>query len=125
MLKTIRSRKQFQLLPFLALFYFVIGAYALHPHFHNHNGIRPDNSHLHLASIDHHHPSINGLDDSDHRSCPICNFLVVNSAVEINTACLFIPSFLDQHVVSDCRMAVMLAHQTGFQIRGPPTIVLA
>ncbi len=125
MLKTICSRKKFQLLPLLALFYFVIGAYALHPHFHNHNNSGPDDSHQHLVSNVHHHPSINGLDDSDHHSCPICNYFAVNTAVEINTVGFYLPSFPYQQEVSDCRMAVMLAHQAGFQIRGSPAITPA
>ena len=125
MLKTIRSRKHFQLLPFLALFYFVIGAHALHPHFHNHNDSGPEHSHQHLVSKVQDYPSINGLDDSDHLSCPICVFFAANTAVEINAVCFFIPSFPDRQAISDCPLVVMLAHQTHFQIRGPPAVTPA
>jgi hypothetical protein len=125
MLKTISSRKRYHLLPCLALFYFVIGAHALHPHFHIHNSSEPDNSHRHSVSEVHHHPSIKGLVGSDHHSCLICDFFALNSAIEINISCFFIPSLPDQHEDNDCRMAVKLTHQTGFQIRGPPTIIPA
>lgn len=125
MLKTNSSRKRSLFVPFLALFYFVIGAYALHPQFHTHNDTEPDNSHKYLVSGVDHHPSIKGLVSSDHHSCPICNFFAVNSAIEINTVRFFIPSFPDQHGDNDCRLAVILAHQTGFLIRGPPTIILS
>ena len=121
MLKTIRSRTKYHFLTFLALFYFVIGAHALHPHFHEHKDLEPDNSHQHFVSDNHHHFSIYGLIDSDHHSCPICNYLAVNSANEVNTVSFKIPSFPDRNENNDRRMAVMLAHQVGFQIRGPPT----
>jgi len=124
MLKAISSRKRYLFLSFLALFYFVLGAHALHPRYHILDGTKPDDSHHHQTSEIHHHPSIKGLVDSDDSPCPICSFFAVNSAIEINIVRFFIPSFPDQHNDNDCRPAVLLALRTGDEIRGPPATVL-
>jgi hypothetical protein len=125
MLKTIRAGKQFHILAFLALFYFVIGAHALHPHFHKHNSTVPINLSQHIVPGVHTHSIISGLVLSDHQPCPICNFFALNTAVKTNTVCFFIPSIPDLQQSNDYPIAVIFTHQTSFQIRGPPITIPA
>lgn len=123
MLKRIRSRKKYYLLPFLALFYLVLGAHALHPYFHDHSKIELDqHSHHQTLCIAHPHLSINGQDNNEDSSCPICTYFVLNSVIKSNSPCFHISPLVEQCLYSDYQIAVTLAHQTGFLIRGPPSI---
>lgn len=100
----------------------MLGAHALHPHFHNHNGIHPGYESEHLVSESHHHPagSISVLAGSDYHTCPICDFLAVCSVLKTGGALWLFPSHPDQRADSNYQLAVIPVRQTGFYIRGPP-----
>ena len=124
MLITIKTNNKYFLLTVLALFNFVIGAQALHPHFHKHEGITHDCDHDHAKSEAGHLGSASlELVVTEHDSCPICLYLTGNSAVEIDPARFFNNSDFVQTSDTGYRQFLISTFHASFHTRGPPSLL--
>lgn len=122
MLQRINSNKRNFLLPFLALFYFVIVANALHPYFHTHSDTYCGNGNKKLISqlFTSHVDSFSVSPNRAHHSCPICNFFAVCSVLKTTVIQWDTITHLNQHVDAYYQLTLLPVLQTGFYIRGPP-----
>lgn len=123
MLKIIISRKRSFILPFLALFFFVFGANAIHPYFHKNYVIESIIDRVHDASGGHHSgkESISGFASGDkHSSCPICDYLALSSVLKSAVHHFVFKPSPSQQADVIYRQSEHAAHPTALFIRGPP-----
>ncbi len=121
MLQIINSRTGYFLPSFLALLYLTLGAYVLHPHFHNDNNIQHDHqSKLVVTEVHDHDDAVGTSSGDEHYSCPICDFLAVCSALDLGNLLFLIPSYPGQRIDTEYQQSDILSHQLAIQIRGPP-----
>ncbi|PHR27656.1 MAG: hypothetical protein COA36_08250 [Desulfotalea sp.] len=124
MLKVISLRRSFLFLPFLALFFFVLGAHVLHPYFHNRNVIHSGyQSELLASDLYRSGGPIAALSSNDNFSCPICDFFAVCSVLKTGTVEWVVTPYHDQRPDINYHLSVIPVLNTCFYIRGPPTAV--
>lgn len=123
MLKKISSRKRSLILPFLALFYFVFGANAIHPYIHKNHLIDSITAKIHGVLWEHrpNKMSISSPAEGDeHSPCPICDYLALSSVLKSTIQHVCCNSYSHQQAVVMFEMCEQAAHPSILFIRGPP-----
>jgi len=123
MLKKTSSRKRSFILPFLALFYFVFGANAIHPLIHKNHVTETVVHKVHGSCAGHHLSKelIFGLGGEDtHSSCPICDYLALSSVLTPSDSPFFAKAYPSQQVDVIYMLSEHATYQAAPTIRGPP-----
>ncbi len=122
MIKAIGSRKIYYFPAFLAVLFLVIGAHALHPHYHNEASVHSDCEVHHEAAENHSHEvTDNVLTLGDNHSCDICEFLAICSALKIANSQLSVSLYPVQRAETFYELSPISIHWSGIHIRGPPS----
>ena len=124
MFKTIRSRKRYLILAFLALSYLLAGAHVFHPVFHAHENSCNELAHeQEISGAQQHHDDLAAAFVDENHSCPVCSFLALCSALEFIAPQFFSPSKTQYSLGVDQIQPLYSLYQKGQYIRGPPNVL--
>lgn len=117
------SRRGGLTLALLAAFYFVVGAYVLHPHYHDHDHGEHEHDVVQTVFVLD-NSAADELDaaDEQHRLCPICDYLTLCSATQPGGTKTTVQSPVSLKAATAYVERILVPVYPRSYIRGPPSL---